>query len=98
MATRHQRFALRDVTFAGLEMPGATLDRWEVPGGARWSARLVTRRPPPCDAGELVGRTLDGRLVSGHAVVADRQPAEGRAELVVFQGTGDLDGLDDRAS
>lgn len=98
MATRHQRFALRDVTFDGLEMPGATIDRWQQGGdGVRWSARLVTRRAPTSDEGQLAGRTVDGRLVSGHAVVADRQAgASGRSEvLVVFHGSGDLDGLDE---
>jgi hypothetical protein len=98
LATRHQRFALCDVSSADLEMPGATLDRWEASGGTRWSARLVTRRPPMPDAGELAGRTLDGRLVSGHAVVADRQATAGSEVLVVFHGTGHLDGLDDRTS
>jgi hypothetical protein len=101
VATRHQRFALRDVTFDGVEMPGATVDRWQQgTDGPRWSARLVTRKGPAGDEGELAGRTLDGRLVSGHAVVADRQAgASGRSEvLVVFHGSGDLHGLDDPPS
>ena len=79
-------------------MPGATIDRWQDDfGRARWSARLVTRAGPMVDEGELAGRTVDGRLVSGHALVADRQVgATGRREvLVVFHGSGNLVGLGD---
>ncbi len=98
VATQHERFALREVTFEGLAMPGATIDRWRDDGGhAQWSARLVTRAGPLVDEGELAGRTIDGRLVSGHALVADREVgASGRREvLVVFHGSGDLHGLGD---
>ena len=93
--TSHQRFALRDVTFAGSEMPGATVDRWEQAGAARWSVRLVTRHPPSVDVGELVGRTSDGRIVSGQAVVAGREAGGSarREVLVVFHGSGPLHGL-----
>ena len=91
----HQRFALRVVSFAGLEMPGATVDCWEQAGAAQWSARLVTRHPPSVDAGELVGRTSDGRTVSGHAVVAGREAGGSarREVMVVFHGSGPLRGL-----
>jgi hypothetical protein len=91
MTTRHTRFALRNVTFGGVAMPGATIDQWHDGGGqAQWSARLVARPGPLLDEGELCGTTADGRQVSGHALVADRQVGPGgrRDVLVVFHGTG----------
>ena len=91
MATHHQRFALHDVTLAGVALPGATLDCWEQ-GGARWSARLVTKRGQVVDAGELVGRISDGRVVSGQATIGDRMPA-GNGILVTFHGSGPLRGF-----
>jgi hypothetical protein len=96
MARRHSRFALTDVTFAGVSLPGATMDCWEdSAGNAQWSARVVTRTGPILDEGELAGRTADGRLISGHVVVADRQVGAGgrRETLVEFHGSGSLHGL-----
>jgi hypothetical protein len=101
VAKRHLRFALTDVTFAGVSLPGATMDRWEDEWGhAQWSARVVTRTGPILDEGELAGKTADGRVLSGHALVADRQIGAGgrRETLVEFHGTGDLHGLVDRPS
>jgi len=97
VARRHQRFALRDVTFAGLSLPGATMDRWEdAEGRAQWSARVVARFGPLPDEGELVGRTADGRILTGHVHIGDRQMGPGgrRETLVEFHGSGDLHGLD----
>jgi hypothetical protein len=55
---RHQRFALRDVRFAGVHLPGATMDCWEdEEGRAHWSARVVMRLGLVLDEGELAGRT-----------------------------------------
>jgi hypothetical protein len=82
------------VTFAGVSMPGATIDWWEdTRGSPQWSARVVTRSGPLVDDGELRGRTGDGRIVTGHVVVADRQDGPGgrREVLVVFHGAGSLD-------
>ena len=96
VAKRHQRFALLDVTFAGASLPSATVDCWEdATGHAQWSARVVTRTGPLLDEGELVGRTADGRAISGHALVAGRQVGAGgrRETLVEFHGSGDLHGL-----
>jgi hypothetical protein len=93
MTTRHLRFAIHDVTFGGAAMPGATIDQWHDGGGnAQWSARLVTRPGVMVDEGELSGRTKDGRMVSGHALVSDRQVGPGgrRDILVVFHGAGVL--------
>ncbi len=98
MAKRHLRFALIDVTFAGVSLPGATVDCWEDDAGhAQWSARVVTRTGPVLDEGELAGRTADGRALSGHALVADRQIGAGgrRETLVEFHGSGDLHGFGD---
>jgi len=90
---RHTRFALRDVTFAGVALPGATVDAWEDDSGrAQWSARLVTRIRIAAEEGELAGHTADGRLVTGPVVVADRDASSGRpAEaLIEFHGSGEL--------
>ena len=98
MAKRHRRFALTDVTFAGGSLPGATMDCWEDDSGhAQWSARVVTRTGPILDEGELAGRTADGRVLSGHVLVADRQIGAGgrRETLVEFHGSGNLQGLSD---
>jgi hypothetical protein len=96
--TNHVRFALRDVTFGGVALPGATVDCWDDGDGhARWSARIVTRVGPAIEEGELTGRTADGRALSGHAVVADRQVGAGgrRETLVELHGSGDLHGMAD---
>ena len=99
VTTRHERFALHDVTFDGAAMPGATIDCWHDTGGrAQWSARVVARPGPTIDEGELSGRTADGRHVSGHALVADRQVGPGgrRDVLLVFHGSGTLTYLVDQ--
>ena len=96
VSNRHQRFALLDVTFGGISLPGATMDCWEDgQGHAWWSARIVTRVGPEVDEGELTGRTADGRALSGHAIVADRQVGAGgrRETLVELHGSGELHGL-----
>jgi hypothetical protein len=98
VAPRHQRFALRDVTFEGVALPGATMDCWEDDGGhAQWSARVVTRTGPAVDEGELAGKTADGRILSGHVLIADRQVGPGgrREMLIVFHGSGLLNGFND---
>ena len=97
MTTRHVRFAIHDVTFGGISLPGATVDCWDDSGGeSRWSARIVTRVGPAIDEGELTGTTADGRALSGHAVVADRQVGAGgrRETLVELHGSGTLRGLE----
>jgi len=96
VTTNHVRFALRDVTFGGVNLPGATVDCWDDgQGHSRWSARIVTRVGPAIDEGELTGRTADGRSLTGHAVVADRQVGAGgrRETLIELHGSGDLHGL-----
>jgi hypothetical protein len=93
---RHQRFALLDVTFAGVALPSATLDCWQDSRGQpQWLARVLTRLCPIVQDGELSGRIADGRALSGHALVADQQvgPGSRRETLVVFHGAGTLRGL-----
>jgi hypothetical protein len=95
---RHTRFALRDVTYAGIQLPGATMDCWEdADGHAQWTARVVTRLGELLDEGELIGSTADGRVVTGHVLLASRQmgPAGRRETLVEFHGSGHLHGLGD---
>ena len=100
MATsRHQRFAITDVTFAGVSLPGATVDLWhDGAGNLQWSARIVTRATPVLDEGDLTGKTADGRVITGHAITASRQVGAGgrRETLVELHGDGELQGLEDR--
>jgi hypothetical protein len=96
MTQRHQRFALHDVTFAGVPLPSATVDCWQdTRGEPQWQARVLTRTGPIADDGELTGSLADGRVLSGHALVADQQvgPGSRRETLVVFHGAGALRGL-----
>jgi hypothetical protein len=93
LTRRHLRFALSHVTFAGASLPGATMDCWEDDAGhAQWSVRVVARIGPTLDEGELAGRTADGRQLTGHALVADRQVGAGgrRETLIEFHGSGSL--------
>ena len=92
---RRERFSLHDVTFAGVSLPGATVDCWDdASGRPQWQARALTRACPTVDEGELAGHTADGRALSGHARVADHQvgPGSRREILVVFHGAGTLHG------
>ena len=96
MTQRHQRFALHDVTFAGVPLPGATMDCWQDSRGQpQWVARVLTRLCPDVEDGELSGRTADGRTLSGRALIADQQvgPGSRRETLIVFHGSGTLNGL-----
>ena len=93
---RHQRFALLDVTFAGVSLPSATMDCWQDSRGQpQWLARVLTRLSPMVEDGELSGHTADGRTLSGHALVADQQvgPGSRRETLIVFHGSGTLHGF-----
>ena len=81
------------MTFEGLPLPGATVDSWnDEMGRPQWSARLLCRTGPAADEGELAGRTMDGRLLTGHALVAGREHGAGgrRETLVLFHGSGSL--------
>lgn len=84
------------MTFAGVGLPGATLDCWQdASGRPQWLARVLTRSCPVVEDGELSGTLPDGRSLSGHALVADHQvgPGSRRETLVVFHGAGTLHGF-----
>jgi hypothetical protein len=93
---KHQRFRLFDVTFAGVPLPGATMDCWQDTNGQpQWVARVLTRLCPTAEVGELSGHTADGRILSGHALIADQGVGPGgrRETLIVFHGSGTLHGF-----
>ena len=93
MTRRHQRFALRDVTFAGVSIPGATMDCWEDDHGiSQWSARVVGRFREMPEKGQLAGRAADGRVFSGYVTLVEDEYGEGgrRERLLEFHGSGDL--------
>ena len=97
-ARRHLRFALKQVTFAGVSMPGATLDCWDDDQGRFNGPRASSpARNPPEDEGEFVGVLADGRTVTGYVTVGGRriEPAADPETLVEFHGSGDLHGLED---
>lgn len=84
------------MTFAGVPLPGATIDCWQdSQGRPQWLARVLTRAQPTVEDGELSGRTADGRTLSGHALIADQQVGPGgrRETLIVFHGSGTLRGF-----
>jgi hypothetical protein len=93
--TSHRRFALLDVTFAGVPLPSATMDVWEDDRGvSRWSARALMPATQTAASGRLEGRMNDGRLVSGDVEIANRQvgPAGPRGQtLVELHGSGPLE-------
>ncbi|HEV8545824.1 MAG TPA: hypothetical protein VGQ64_06000 [Candidatus Limnocylindrales bacterium] len=98
MPTKHLRFALHDVTFAGVPLPSATMDLWQDDHGVnRWSVRALMPVAQQAEVGRLTGRTKDGRSVSGDVDVANRQmgPSGPRGQtLVELHGAGPLEGLD----
>ena len=99
MPSRHRRFALLDVTFAGIALPSATVDLWEDDGGvSRWSVRALMPQAQEAESGLLTGRTKDGRQLSGEVEVANRQAGPGGPRgqtLVELHGTAMLVGLED---
>jgi hypothetical protein len=99
--SKHLRFALHDVTFAGSPLPSATMDLWEDDGGVnRWSVRALMPIAQQAEVGRLTGKTKDGHVVSGDVDVANRQmgPSGPRGQtLVELHGSGALEGLDEPA-
>jgi hypothetical protein len=94
MATRHRRYGLRDVTFGGVPMPGATLDLWIDHGGtARWSARILARTIPTETRGLLLGTRSDGRVVRGEVVIGRTHDGGGsrRETMLELHGEGPLE-------
>jgi hypothetical protein len=88
----HQRFALRDVLFAGVSFKGATIDTWEDDQGRpQWSARVVGRFGDLEPSGELSGRMRSGQRVGGHVVTdASMVGRDSRERIVEFHGAGAL--------
>ena len=98
VATKHLRFALLEVSFAGAPLPSATMDLWTDDSGVtRWSARALMPVTQQAEAGRLSGKLKDGRVVAGEVEVANRQMGPGGPRgqtLVELHGSGDLEGLD----
>jgi hypothetical protein len=96
--SRHRRFALLDVTFAGVALPSATVDLWEDDGGvSRWSVRALMPLTQTAESGRLTGRTKDGLQLSGDVALANRQAGPGGPRgqtLVELHGTATLEGLE----
>jgi hypothetical protein len=94
----HRRFALLDVTFAGVPLPSATMDLWEDDQGRhQWSVRALMPVSQHAESGRLVGRTKDDRVLSGEVELANRQvgPSGPRGQtLVELHGNGAIEGLD----
>jgi hypothetical protein len=90
---RHRRFELLDVTLADAPIGSCTIDLWEDDGGAeQWSARVLMKLGHGSTEGTLIGRTRDGRFLTGMArFAADQQgPRGGRTVLVELHGQGPL--------
>jgi hypothetical protein len=89
----HRRFTLREVTFGGLPVGGATVDVWEDAGGAeRWSVRLLMPLAHPLREGVLAGTAVGGQRFSGTVHLADTTagPRRGREVLAELHGDGPL--------
>jgi hypothetical protein len=97
VATKHLRFPLLDVSFAGAPLPSATMDLWTDDAGVtRWSARALMPVSQQAEAGRLSGKLKDGREISGEVEVKNRQMGPGGPRgqtLVELHGSGDLEGL-----
>ena len=94
MVREHQRFALKEVTFDGAPVGGATVDAWlDESGTARWSARLLVPLQLAVGSGVLVGTTRDGRRLRGDAGLGDTRPGprSARVVLVELHGRGPLE-------
>jgi hypothetical protein len=88
----HRRFALSEVTFDGDPVGGATIDAWQNAAGADcWSARVLML-PSDVRAGDLTGRTRDGRCLRGRVTRGETGPAPRSrgAALIEWHGTGAL--------
>jgi hypothetical protein len=88
----HQRFALRDVLYAGARLTGATVDTWEDDQGRpQWTVRIVGRMGGLEPNGELSGLIGSGERLGGR-VVTDGGPVEHarRERIVEFRGAGRL--------
>jgi hypothetical protein len=89
----HRRFALKDVTLAGLPVGGATVDAWrDSENTMHWSARVVVPAAHPVAHGRLEGAMPDGRRLGGEAtLVGVTAGPRSRAQVLAeFRGTEPL--------
>jgi len=94
MVRQHRRFELLDVTLAGVPVGRCTMDQWEDDHGRiQWSARVLMTRAHGSTSGQLIGRTREGRFLTGPAqFVADQDgPRGARSVLAELHGTGPLE-------
>jgi hypothetical protein len=93
MVRRHRRFELLEVSFADVPIGRCTMDHWEDDHGQeQWTARVLMDRAHGSTAGILVGRTREGRTLSGPAEFAADQegPRGARTVLAELRGVGPL--------
>ena len=94
MVRNHRRFELLQVTLGEIPIGSCTIDLWEDDtGGEQWSARVLMKTGHGSTEGVMVGRTRDGRTLSGQARFATDQqgPRGGRTVLVELHGLGPLE-------
>lgn len=93
MVRNHRRFELLDVSLGEIPIGSCTIDLWEDDEGReQWAARVLMKTGHGSTEGMLLGRTRDGRLMTGPArFAADQQgPRGGRTVLVELHGLGPL--------
>jgi len=93
MVRNHRRFELLQVTLGEIPIGSCTIDLWEDDsGGEQWSARVLMKTGHGSTEGVIVGRTRDGRTLTGEARFATDQqgPRGGRTVLVELHGQGPL--------
>lgn len=98
MPSAHRRFELLDVQLGGEPIGRCTIDQWQDDAGrTQWSARVLMARLHSTTAGQLVGRTREGRHLAGPAVFGSHQegPRGAKTMLVELHGTGPLVEIED---
>ena len=94
MVRNHRRFELLQVTLGEIPIGSCTIDLWEDDEGKeQWSARVLMKTGHGSTEGVIVGRTRDGRTLTGQARFATDQqgPRGGRTVLVELHGLGPLE-------
>ena len=93
MVRTHRRFELLDVTLDEEPIGRCTIDAWEDDNGiAQWTARVLMKAGHESPNGRLIGRTREGRWLSGPVRFAGDQlgPGGGRMVLGELHGQGTL--------
>ena len=94
MVRKHRRFELLEVSLGEIPIGSCTIDLWEDDDGREhWAARVLMKTGHGSTEGMLLGRTRDGRVLTGPArFAADQQgPRGGRTVLVELHGLGPLE-------